>query len=104
MHQVVLAGLGYGCHGETTSNMDRSPQSRHFAKELPNCSLVGKIDTAEKFYVLILSVRKFLRFALLPPRHVTGRTSLNEGPTTADPSAPVPPVTMTWRSGRVTSM
>src|SRR5262245_34916549 len=80
MHQIALTGLGYGCHGEPTSNVDRSPQSRDFAKKLLNRRLVGKIDAAEKPYLVMLSIRKSLRLAFVPPRHIAGRPGLNEGP------------------------
>src|SRR5215510_2841543 len=80
MHQIALAGFGHRRHGKSACNMDRGPQSWDFAKELLNRRFVRKIDTAEEPYLVMLFVRKFLRLGFVPPRHVAGRTSLNESP------------------------
>jgi hypothetical protein len=80
MHQIAFAGFGQGCHGESASNMDRSPWARDFIKELLDRRLVGKIDTAEKLYLVMLPERKSLRLVFMPPRHVARRPGLNESP------------------------
>src|SRR4026207_591978 len=80
MHQIALAGFGHRRHGKSPCNMDRGPQPWDFAKEPLNRRFVGKIDSAEEPYLVMLFVRKCSRLGFVPPRHVADRTSLNESP------------------------